>query len=282
MAIWQVDFYRRPLQDSSGKPLWELVVCDRDRSFAASAFCPQSEAGSEWVTAQFREFVSSSDDLPTHIQVFRPQTLHILERVGKTLNIAVEPTRNTPTLKTLLRNRANDYPKMEGYTNEPYDPLALDTPPPLPLPNDLWGEEWRFAAIAAGDFDLMFGDRPIPIRDTPEERMPLTQGLASTTPVPGVVIYGGRQSMRLARWFAEVQPAFLSYIPGDPDGLILDVGLVDRWVIATFTDPGAIAAAQTFQQRLAQSNGLHWLLVQPDDSGITYSGLWMLQAADNY
>lgn len=278
MAIWQVDFYRRPLQDKAGNPMWELVVCDRDRTFAASAFCSQAEASADWVTTQLQAFVASPNELPTVIEVFRPATLHILELVGQTLNIPIEPTRHTTVLKTLLQNRTADYPQMEGYTRDAYDPLAIDKPPPMPLPDELWGEQWRFAAIAAGDFELMFGDRPIPIRVMLEEAMPLKQGLASITPIPGVIIYGGRQSMRLARWLQEVQPAYLTYTPGEPDGLILDVGLVDRWVIATFTDAGAIAAAQTFRQRLVQSQGLHFLLVQPDDSGITYSGLWMLRA----
>ena len=31
MVIWQADFYRRPLKDGSGQPLWELLVCDETR-----------------------------------------------------------------------------------------------------------------------------------------------------------------------------------------------------------------------------------------------------------
>jgi hypothetical protein len=278
VSIWQVDFYRRPLQDNRGQPLWELVVCDSDRTFAASAFCPQSEVSAHWVVAKLTAFVPSAETLPVKMQVFRPQTLHILEQVGQSLQIPVEPTRHTPVLKTLLRNRAADYSKMQGYTGEPYDPLALDRPPPLPLPEDLWGDQWRFAAITAGDFELLLGDRPIPIRAMPPELLPLKRGLASTVPIPGVVIYGGRQSMRLARWLQDIQPAALSYVPGEPDGLLLDAGLLDRWIIATFTDPEAIAAARTFQQRLEHSQGLHFLLVQPDESDRTFSGLWLLEA----
>ncbi|MHC5721400.1 MAG: Tab2 family RNA-binding protein, partial [Nostoc sp.] len=37
-------------------------------------------------------------------------------------------------------------------------------------------------------------------------------------------------------------------------------------------------AAQAFEQLKQQSRGLHFLLVQPDDSGMTYSGFWLLRA----
>ncbi|NES98783.1 MAG: DUF1092 family protein, partial [Desertifilum sp. SIO1I2] len=53
--------------------------------------------------------------------------------------------------------------------------------------------------------------------------------------------------------------------------------LVDRWVLETFSDRQVAAAAQTFLQRQKASLGLHFLLVQPDDSGMTYTGFWLLQ-----
>jgi hypothetical protein len=100
--------------------------------------------------------------------------------------------------------------------------------------------------------------------------------LASTVPVPGVVIDGGRQSMQLAKWLQDAKPWALNYIAGEPDGLILEAGLVDRWVVATFEDSEVKAAAQIYQQRKQLSKGLHFLLVQPDDSGMTYTGFWLL------
>lgn len=84
--------------------------------------------------------------------------------------------------------------------------------------------------------------------------------------------------MPLARWLQQIQPVALNYIPGDPDGLILEAGLVDRWVLTTFTDADVITAAKTFQSRQQAAKGLHFLLVQPDDSGMTYSGFWLLNS----
>lgn len=69
----------------------------------------------------------------------------------------------------------------------------------------------------------------------------------------------------------------LNYVAGTPGGLVLEAGLVDRWIVATFEDEEVVAAAQTYEQRKKLSKGLHFLLVQPDDSGMTYSGFWLLR-----
>ncbi|MBD2594592.1 Tab2/Atab2 family RNA-binding protein [Nostoc spongiaeforme FACHB-130] len=261
MKIWQADFYRSSQQDISGQILWELLICDANRSFEYTATCLQSEANSNWLTTQIQQ--AAGVKLPDVIQVFRPQSLSLMETAGRNLGVAVEATRRTLALKQWLKERHSDF--------------SLEKPAPLPLPENLWGEQWRFATLAAGDLEIEFSDRPIPILSMPEFLKPINLGLASTVPVPGVVIYGGKQSMRLARWLATTHPVALNYIPGAPDGLILEAGLVDRWVLATFEDAEVTAAAKIYQQRQQQSQGLHFLLVQPDDSGMTYSGFWLLQ-----
>ncbi|NJN86641.1 MAG: DUF1092 family protein [Leptolyngbyaceae cyanobacterium SL_7_1] len=274
MTTWQADFFRRPLHDPHGKPLWELVICDA-AEVRSIAWCSQPEANSVWLTAQLKQ---AATDLPDRIQVFRPQSVSLLEAACRPLGIAVEPTRHTPTLKKLLQARAREYAAMPGYTGQSYDPIALDQPPPLPLPDNLWGEQWRFAAIAASELEPVFRGRAIPILSMPESRLPIRLQIASTTPIPGVVIDGGRRSMVLAQWLQSIAPVALRYVPGQPDGLILEAGLVDRWVLATFDDAEMMRAARSFGDRLISSQGVHFLLVQPDDSGKTYSGFWLLQA----
>ncbi|MFN6515142.1 MAG: Tab2/Atab2 family RNA-binding protein [Nostoc sp. CreGUA01] len=264
MKTWQADFYRRPSPDASGKVLWELLICDATRSFEYEATCLQSAANSNWVTTQFQ--LAAGEKLPDVIQVFRPQSLNLIEAAGRNLGINVEPTRRTLALKQWLQEK--QYPSV------------LDKPPPAPLPENLLGEQWRFATLQAGELVDAFAERPIPILHIPEYLKPINLGLASTIAVPGVVIYGGRRSMQLARWLQQARPVGLNYISGPPDGLLLEAGLVDRWIVATFEDPEVTTAAQTYEKRKQQSQGLHFLLVQPDDSGITYSGFWLLQTED--
>ena len=276
MKIWQADFYRRPLKDSTGKPLWELLLCDQTRQVEFVAMCPQSQANSSWLAEQLQQ--ATLTEKPDKIQVFRPQSLSILEIAGQKLGIPVEPHRQTATLKQWLIERSKQYSTFENYTNEPYEPVTLDKPPPLPLPEELWGDRWRFASLSAGNLKEAFADRPIPILQMPESFLPFNLGLASVVPIPGIIIDGGRNSMRLARWLEEIQPFSLNYIPGSPDGLILEAGLVDRWVVATFEDAEMANSAKNFEVKKQLAKGLHFLLVQPDDTGITFSGFWLLKS----
>jgi hypothetical protein len=262
--VWQADFYRSPQQDAAGQALWELLICNVNRSFEYVATCFQSEANSSWLTAQIQQ--AAGENLPDVIQVFRPQSLSLMEVAGRNLGITVEPQRRTSALKQWLQEKKY--------------PIAIDKPPPAPLPDNLWGEEWRFATIAAGDLVDLFSDRPIPMLSVPESLQPINLGLASTIAVPGVIIYGGRRSLRLAQWIQQTRPVSLNYTDGAPDGLVLEAGLADRWIVVTFEDAEVAAAAKVYEQRKQQSRGLHFLIVQPDDSGMTYSGFWLLQAED--
>jgi hypothetical protein len=266
MTIWQVDFYKRPLGDATGQVLWELSICDSTRSFEYVANCLQSQANSTWVTTQLQ--LAADQKLPDVIQVFRPQSLSLIKTAAQAIGIHVEPTRRTIALKKWLQEKQY--------------PLVIDQPPPIPLPENLWGEEWRFATFSAGDITDVFTGRPIPILHIPEFLQPINLGLSSPLPIPGVIIYGGRRSMHLARWLQQAVPVGLNYITGMPNGLVLEAGLADRWIMATFTDSEVTAAAQIYAQRQQASQGLHFLLVQPDDSEMTYSGFWLLQREDFY
>ncbi len=276
ITIWQVDYYRRPLQDKQGQKLWELLICTPTRSLEFIAMCPQSEVKASWLVAQLQK-MAQGQGLPDVIQVFRPQSLGLIEVAAQMLGLKIEPTRRTTALKEWLLERVQQYQDMEAYTGEFYEPLVLDVPPPVPLAENLWGDRWRFASLPAGNIGDII-ERPIPVLEAPEFLLPLNLGLSSTLPIPGVVIDGGRQSMKLARWLETTRPYLLKYISGDPDGLILETGLVDRWVVATFADQEVSGAAQAYEQRKQQSEGLHFLLVQPDDSGMTYSGFWLLES----
>ena len=279
MVIWQADFYRRPLQDESNNPLWELAICSADKTFAAYGFCPQPEANADWLESQLQALFVDRE-IPEAIQVFRPQSQSLIETAARRLNVSVIPTRRTVALKEYLHDRAAVYPSLPQYDAQQgreYKPIALESPPPVPVPDALWGDRWRFASMNAGDLEPFFRDKPIPILDIPAHLSPMGLGLSSEVAIPGIVINGGRQSMRLAQWLQSQQPVSLNYIAGDPDGLILEAGLCDRFILATFEDEEMRSAAIAYQQKVETSYGLHFLLIQPDDSGMTYTGMWLLR-----
>jgi hypothetical protein len=277
MVIWEVDCYRRPLRDPAGQSLWELLVCDRAFEFTYGATAPQSAVNSDWLRQQLTLALQKSGQSPDEIRVFRPQCLSLLQVAAEPLSLSVVPSRTTPTLKRWLVQRSQWYPAQPEYSGEPYDPLAVEQPAPVPMPENLWGDQWRFGSLSAQDLQESLIYEPMPFQVVPADFLPLNLGLPSTAAIPGMIIDAGRRSLPLAQWLQAQQPAALTYIPGAPDGVILESGLVDRWVLTTFEDAQVAAAGQQFNERQQQAQGLHFLLVRPDDSGMTFTGLWLLR-----
>ncbi len=275
MNIWQADFYYLPSLPGQDRE-WELTICadsipnTRQSGLIHTAKCSSKNANASWLEQQISD--AASGNLPARLKVFRPQALGLLTTAAEKLGIAVEATRNTDVLKQVLTERYRD--------NLNYNPIALEKPPPQALPEDLWGDEWQIANIAAGQIIDLFSDRPIPICRIPTEFYPINIGLSSGVFIPGVVVYGGRTSMQLARWIEQQIPAFINYIPtevGKSGGFILETGLVDRWIFNTFESEQAAEIAKNYEQKKQASKGLHFLLIQPDDSGMTTTAFWLLR-----
>ena len=272
MKTWQVDFYYFPTVPKQ----WELVICDLDTKVIYIANCGSSQANSQWLEQQI--IAAAKGKLPSLVQVFRPQTLGLISTTAEKLGISVEATRHTPELKNIVEQRALENAAKNKIPN--YNPLAIDRPPPQPLPENLWGERWQIANIAAGEIVNLFRDRPIPIKSIPEAFEPLSLGLASNIAIPGIVVYGGKKSLILARWIEQQTPVFLKYIPtevGYSGGFVLETGLIDRWILNTFEGEQAAKIAQDYERKKQQSQNLHFLLIQPDDSGMTHTGFWLLK-----
>lgn len=265
MHIWQADFYKRPQPNAAGDLVWGLLICDAAGNVVCEADCPQSDASSEWLTAQLQRALRDRPR-PDCLQAFRPQSVNLLAIAAEKLDLTIEPTRHTAALKQALEARAVS--------------ATVERPPPRPLPDNLWGETWRFASLPALELAAAFRDRPLPILDWPPSLDPLKLGLASDVPIPGLIIYGGRRSLPLVQWLAAAHPVALSYQPaeaGNSGGIVLEAGLVERWILLTFEDADVARAGRNFHQRLQVSQGLHFLLVQPDASGMTYTGFWLLR-----
>ncbi|MEM8827779.1 MAG: Tab2/Atab2 family RNA-binding protein [Cyanobacteria bacterium P01_G01_bin.19] len=277
MTIWQADFYYLPSSLGEQK-LWELTICEQiDTSESKRQYkvysvqCYGNQANSHWLAEQIQNI--SKSKLPDKIQVFRPQSLGLISNACQQLNITVEATRNTEVLKTVLVQKYE-----ERYPN--YNPIKLEKPVPQALPENLWGDEWQIANIKAGQIVDLFRDRPLPICRLPESLYPLNLGVASDVSVPGVVVYGGRKSMQIARWIERENPVFLNYIPtevGRSGGFVLETGLVDRWIFNTFESEQAAEIAKNYEQKKQAAKGLHFILIQPDDSNMTYTAFWLLK-----
>lgn len=276
MSIWQIDFDHIPLQPRQKKNHWELVICDSKINSSDNlgsplhtAQCTLVDANSDWLEKQL--ILAAQGKFPTKIQLFRPEIKNLVTVAASNLSIEVEATRHTPTLKKILSQRHQ--------ANPLYNPFTLDKVPPQALPEAIWGDEWQIANIAAGQIVDLFSDRPIPILSLPEDLFPINLGIASDIPIPGLVVFGGRQSMQLARWVNQNKPAFINYIAteaGKSGGFVLETGLVDRWIFSTFESTSAAKIATAYEQKKQASQGLHFLLIQPDESGMTTTAFWLL------
>ena len=151
-----------------------------------TAQCSSNDANAVWLEKQI--LLAAKGKLPEKIQVFRPQSLGLISTAANKLGIKVEATRNTEALKQILKARHKNKPN--------YDPIALEKAPPQALPEHLWGDEWQIANIAAGQIIDLFRDRPIPITSIPEEFHPVNLNLSSNLFIPGIVVFGGKQSMQ--------------------------------------------------------------------------------------
>jgi len=269
MIIWQSDLYHYPQIE----PQWQLVICNLDGTLIYEMVCSAGQVSAEWLTQQIQE--AARGKLPAKIQIFRPQIVGLFQIATKDLGIEIEATRRTNVLKEKLQSYLPT-----NSTGQSQDKLlGLEKPPPQALPEDIWGENWNFISMRANDLINFISDRPIPIRTIPELLHPVNLGIASDTVIPGIVVYGGRKSMILARWLVQQQPVALNYIPteiGKSGGLILESGLVDRWIFATFESEAVAKAAKNYEQQKRDGKKLHFLLIQPDDSGITHTGIWLL------
>ncbi len=276
MTLWQVDFSERPLTDTNGHSLWQLLICDPGGRVLYQAECDQNQARLKWLVEQFQTCLEQWGE-PERVQFFRPQFQSLLAAAAQELNFLLEPTRQTFALKELLEAQAITYPTLPNYTGDLYQPTQILSLPPVPLPENLWGEGWQFTSLSAQDLESSLMKQPIPILSLRLDYLPSRLGLAPEARIPGVIFYGGRRSMGFARWLQEQSPTEVEFIPGSPDGLVMSAGLRERWVLVTFADAQVRESAQTFKTRQAQASGLHFILIQPDESGITYTGLWLLK-----
>ncbi len=187
----------------------------------------------------------------------------------------MKATRRTPALKHYLRRRAQEYQSLKTYTGEAYDPLAIEQPPPLPLPEDIWGESWQFAAITPADLEQLM-QYPLRILAFDMAMLPEALGLTSDVLIPGIILYGGRKSLKLAAGSKSRCP--IAWIcAGQPAGWCCTVACAIAGSFLTFDNAEIAKAGELFRDRLRSTQGLHFFLIQPTPNDTTYTALWLLQ-----
>jgi hypothetical protein len=155
----------------------------------------------------------------------------------------------------------------------PEEPLS----PPQPLPEHLWGDLWQFVSLPAEDLEFGLWERPIPFREMASLARPSQQNLEPAVAIPGVFINAGRQAMKLCRWLSERKPTAITAANLELGAIVLTTAHQERWILATYQDEAVRDAGQVFETRKIASNQIHFLLIAPDDSNVTHTGLWILK-----
>jgi len=78
-VIWELDFFSRPVLDSNNKKIWELLICNSDRSWQFVQICPGDRVNSEWLAEQL-EVALQTAPLPIKVRFFRPSMNNIIVR----------------------------------------------------------------------------------------------------------------------------------------------------------------------------------------------------------
>ncbi|HEY9825190.1 MAG TPA: Tab2/Atab2 family RNA-binding protein, partial [Stenomitos sp.] len=226
---WELDFYSRPILDEQDKKLWEVLVCNAERTFEFSRFCAGSEANARWLESaltdameQWRsQFQLSETATPDKIRFFRRPMNTIITRACESLNIPSQASRRAYALVQWLRERMDSvYPEHPGYKANITPPPAFEPTPAQPLPDALRGEGWAFVSLKFSDLAEM-QDWDI----TFQERIPLSLlQLSADTVVPGLVIFSKR-AIPLAGWMSGLEVWDINYETQPVPRLILETGL---------------------------------------------------------
>ncbi|MGB8698197.1 MAG: Tab2/Atab2 family RNA-binding protein [Thermosynechococcaceae cyanobacterium] len=279
--IWEIDFYSRPILDEKGKKLWEVLVCNAERTFEFTQFCAGSEANARWLQTaletamtQWRSQLGIPESVrPEKMRFFRRPMTAIITRACQSLDIPAQPSQRTFALVQWLQERMQTvYREHPGYQAQLVPPAQLEPALPLPLPDALVGDGWSFVSLnfeALADmqeWDITFRD-VIPLNLLP---------LQPDTVVPGLVIFSQR-AMPLAGWMSGLEIASLCFEPQPIPRLLLETGLSDRWIVAPMTKPALQKEAAAFESAKRAAQQVHFLAIQSDPKDETFAGFWLLQ-----
>ncbi|MBW4667241.1 MAG: Tab2/Atab2 family RNA-binding protein [Cyanomargarita calcarea GSE-NOS-MK-12-04C] len=281
MAIWELDFYSRPILDENQKKVWEVLVCETpldtrtktDALFRYTQYCPSTQVNSGWLRTALQEAVNQAGEAPIKIRFFRRQMNNMITKACQDLGIPAQPSRRTLILTQWLLSRMQEvYPKEPGYQEGTNPSVRLDAPLPQRLPDALEGQQWAFVTLNGADF-----------ADMPEwevgfgEGFPLSMAQVNPeTRIPGVLIFSPR-ALPLAGWMSGLELAYLKF-DDNPQGarMLLETGATESWILDNIKSPQINAEAKGFESAKQKANGVHFIGVQSDPQSQSFAGFWLL------
>jgi hypothetical protein len=280
-TIWELDFYSRPILDETNKKLWEVLICESptqidsppDPLFQYAEYCPNSQVNSLWLAQALEAAMAKAGQAPDRIRFFRQAMNNMITKACADVGIPAQPSRRTFELTRWLNQRmATVYPQHPGYQAAANSAVVFPTTPPQPLPDALRGQKWQFVTLPVQTFQEM-KEWPIDFG----EAFPLQLlGLAPDTPIPGLIIYSPR-ALAIAAWMSGLELATLQYDQETKPCLVLETGVIDRWIMTPLSTPELQAEAAEFETTKQAAQGVHFLAVQSSPAVQTFAGFWLLR-----
>ncbi len=278
-AIWEIDFYSRPLVDERQKKVWELLVCESPTTtqqspaqlFRYAQYCPSDRVNSLWLGEALQAAMREANASPQRIRFFRRQMNNMITKACKDIGIPSAASRRSIALRQWLDDRMEHfYPQQPNYQATTTTSVQMFSDPPQPLPEALIGEKWAFVNLAASQFADMsewqigFG-----------EAFPLEMvGVAPETQIPGLIVYSPR-SVPMAAWMSGLEIVSVRYQPAPKSTLLLETGASESWILARLEGTTQQEAAR-FEASKQQANGVHFIAIQANPDSEEFAGFWLL------
>jgi len=282
-TIWELDFYSRPILDENQKKIWEVLVCESpldtrqstDNLFRYSQFCPNQQVNSIWLREALEKAIAQAKQTPKKIRFFRRQMSNMITKACQELEIPAQATRRTYTLELWLQQRSKEfYPNQPGYEPSAAASSFVRYQPQTPqaMPDALQGEKWTFVSLEAAAFEEMneweidFGEAfPLPML-----------GIASDTPIPGIIVFSSR-AKPLAAWMSGLELVYVRFEESPSARLLLETGASDCWIMDDIKDRKILAQAKDFELAKQNASEVHFLAVQSSPTSESFAGFWLLQ-----
>lgn len=278
-AIWEIDFYSRPLVDERQKKVWELLICESpattDRStedlFRFARYCPSDRVNSLWLAESLQAAMLEAKQSPRRIRFFRRQMNNMITKACKDIGIPAAASRRTIALHQWIEDRMEHfYPQQPNYQAANTASVQMFSDPPQPLPEALLGEKWTFVSLVASQFDDM-NDWQIGFGEAFPLRM---VGVTPDMQVPGLILYSPR-SVPMAAWMSGLEIVAVRYQPAPKSTLLLETGASESWILARLEGATQQEAAR-FEASKQQAKGVHFIAIQSSPDVEEFAGFWLL------
>ncbi|MFN3361001.1 MAG: Tab2/Atab2 family RNA-binding protein, partial [Pseudanabaenaceae cyanobacterium] len=226
---WELDFYSRPVLDANGKKIWELLICNCDRSFTYVQRCPPDMVNSAWLAQELTQLLQDTGATPRKVRFFRASMTNIITRGCQQAGLSAKASRRLFAMADWLQERmVTVYPQEPGFQAPDPQPLPLSPPGqivPQPLPAALVADRWQVVSLSgeelqsAAEWDMDFGEL-FPVQVDPSQT------------IPGILLESARATA-IAAWMSGVDPVFLRFYPRNGRvQLRLDAAADSSWIVA--------------------------------------------------